>query len=167
MERQREITLGYSSHHHHTKPAWFVVLLNLMTWISMLFFFSLNVFTALPHVYWTLIRQQMNHPAGSAQITAQHYKSDASAVGLNKSQKHVYVVVCVSISNGEAVKFSLLFAQRACAPLLSHVVWTAINLSESYSWPTLNEAHLQGTDSSFPVPVRGPHTPMHLREAHL
>lgn len=45
----------------------------------------------------------------SAQITAQHYESDASATGLpmvlNKSQGHVCMCVCVSISNRMAYKF--------------------------------------------------------------
>lgn len=65
----------------------------------------------------------------------------------------MFVCVCVSISNSMAEKFF-----HAELHYHSHEGLCLIKLSESYSCPPLNEAHLLEKTVPSPVPVCRPHT---------
>lgn len=87
--------------------------------------------------------------------------ASASAIGFELISKECFSVclcahVCQSVTTWQKLHWHL--HKGDCAPLLSPVVWTAIKLSESYSFPTLNEAHLQEQKVPSHVLVHGPYT---------
>lgn len=131
---------------------------------SVLLFLQTVATAQCPHGHWSLINQRKNYTEHCWEVW------DGSAWHMNQHLGYCWVRLyptngfCVSLSISNNEKDGFFHVQRACASLLSHVVWTAIKLSESYSCLALNEAHLQEQT----VPSLSPstvHTPMFLPEA--